>query len=127
MIEASDEVRTAVERLHRANRTNEYILVNPSVLRFSHRTGALVKGEFSSRPEVAEIEGILMYDPSAKQYLGFFPGDPAQDKKTLILPCTNGAKYDKTEEKHPVDSTVTKTYKEHPVNTCTVTETDEEN
>lgn len=122
MIEASDEVRTAVERLHRANRTNEYILVNPSVLRFSHRTGALVEGEFSSRPEVAEIEGILMYDPSAEQYRGFFPGDPAQDKKTLILPCTNGAKYDKTEEKHPVRRAVVFGF-----DTCTVIETDEEN
>lgn len=115
MIKTSDKIRTAVERLHLADETIDYIPVNQSFLRFFCPTGELVKHGISYTPGVDETEGILIYDHQSKQYLGYFPGDPAQHRQTLILPCTNGAQYDMTGQEHPAPAPVEDEY-----GTCTV-------
>lgn len=115
MIKTSDKIRTAVERLHLADKTIDYIPVNQSFLRFSCPTGGLVPHGISYRRGVDEADGILIYDPESRQYLGYFPGDPAQHRQTLILPCTNGAQYDTTGQEHPAPAPVGAEY-----GTCTV-------
>ena len=115
MIKTSDKIRTAVDRLHLADKTIDYIPVNQSFLRFSCPTGELVKHGISYTPGVSEAEGILVYDPESKQYLGHFLGDPVQHRQTLILPCTNGAQYDTTGQEHPAPAPVEAEY-----GTCTI-------
>lgn len=115
MIKTSKEIRTAMERLHLVNKTIEYTPVYPTLLRFARPTGGLVPHGIACRRGVVEAEGILIYDPESKQYLGYFPGDPAQHRQTLILPCTNGAQYDTTGQEHPAPAPV-----ETKHGTCTV-------
>ena len=115
MIRPSDDVKHAMEQLRLANKTVEYTPVYPKLLRFARPTGGLVPHGISCRRGVDEAEGILIYDPKSNQYLGYFPGDPAQEKKTLILPCTNGAAYDTTGQEHPAPVPVEAEY-----GTCTV-------
>ena len=115
MIKTSKEIRTAMERLHLVNKTVEYTPVHPTFLRFTRPTIGLVPHGISCRRGVDEADGILIYDPKSKQYLGYFPGDPAQHRQTLILPCTNGAAYDTTGQEHPAPAPVEDEY-----GTCTV-------
>lgn len=115
MIQPNDNVKHALEQMHLANKTVEYTPVYPTLLRFTRPTCGLVPHGISYRTEVDEAEGILVYDPRSKQYLGCFPGDPAQHRQTLILPCTNGARYDTTGHEHPAPVPVEAEY-----GTCTV-------
>lgn len=115
MIRPSDDVKHAMEQLHLANKTVEYTPVYPTFLRFARPTGGLVPHGISCRRGVDEADGILIYDPGSKQYLGYFPGDPVQHRQTLILPCTNGAQYDTTGQEHPAPAPVEAEY-----GTCTV-------
>lgn len=121
MIKTSKEIRTAMERLYLVDKTIGYIPVYPSLLRFTRPTVGLVPHGISCSHGVDEAEGILLYSPKAKQYLGYFPGDPTEHRKTLILPCTNGTAYDTTGQKHPTPAPVEAEY-----GTCTVAETVEE-
>ena len=114
MIQPSDDVKHAMEQLHLANKTVEYAPVYPKLLRFTRPTVELVPHDISYRRGVDEAEGILIYDPESKQYLGYFPGDPVQHRQTLILPCTNGAQYDTTGQEHPAPAPVGAEY-----GTCT--------
>ena len=104
-----------MERLNLVNKTIEYTPVYPTFLRFTRPTIGLVPHGISCRRGVDEAEGILIYDPKSKQYLGYFPGDPAQHRQTLILPCTNGAAYDTTGQEHPAPAPIEDEY-----GTCTV-------
>lgn len=115
MTQPSDDVKHAMEQLRLANKTIDYTPVYPTFLRFRRPTGGLVPHGISCRRGVDEAEGILIYDPGSKQYLGYFPGDPAQHRQTLILPCTNGAQYDMTGQEHPAPAPVEDEY-----GTCTV-------
>ena len=115
MIKTSKEIRTAMERLHLVDKTVEYTPVYPTLLRFTRPTVELVPHGISCRRGVDEADGILIYDPKSKQYLGYFPGDPAQHRQTLILPCTNGAQYDMTGQEHPAPAPVDAEY-----GTCTI-------
>lgn len=115
MIQPNNNVKHAMEQLRLANKTIDYTPVYPTFLRFARPTGGLVPHGISCRRGVDEAEGILIYDPGSKQYLGYFPGDPVQHRQTLILPCTNGAQYDTTGQKHPAPAPVKAKY-----GTCTV-------
>ena len=115
MIQPNNNVKHAMEQLRLANKTVEYTPVYPTFLRFARPTGGLVPHGISCRRGVDEADGILIYDPRCKQYLGYFPGDPVQHRQTLILPCTNGAQYDTTGQEHPAPAPVEAEY-----GTCTV-------
>lgn len=115
MIQPNNDVKHAMEQLRLANKTIEYTPVYPTSLRFARPTVELVPHGISCRRGVDEADGILIYDPESKQYLGYFPGDPAQHRQTLILPCTNGAQYDMTGQEHPAPAPVEDEY-----GTCTV-------
>lgn len=121
MIQPNDDVKHAMEQLRLANKTVEYTPVYPTLLRFTRPTGGLVPHGISCRRGVDEADGILIYDPKSKQYLGYFPGDPAQHRQTLILPCTNGAQYDTTGREYPAPAPVEAEY-----GTCTIVGTVEE-
>ena len=101
MMRACDKIKNAMEQLYLANKTNDYILVNPSFVKFSCPTDKPVKHGTSNRPGADDTEGILLYDPKTKQYLGYFPEDPVQDRKPSLLPCPNGAERDMTGQEHP--------------------------
>lgn len=115
MIQPSDDVKHAMGQLRLSNKTIEYTPVYPKLLRFARPTVELVPHGISCRRGVDEAEGILIYDPEFKQYLGYFSGDPVQHRQTLILPCTNGAQYDTTGQEHPAPAPVEAEY-----GTCTV-------
>ena len=115
MIQPNNNVKHAMEQLRLANKTIDYTPVYPTFLRFARPTGGLVPHGISCRRGVDEADGILIYDPKSKQYLGYFPGDPVQHRQTLILPCTNGAQYDTTGQEHPAPAPVKAKY-----GTCTV-------
>ena len=115
MIKTSDKIKTAVERLHLADKTIDYIPVNQSFLRFSCPTGELVKHGITYRPGVNDTEGILLYDPKTKQYFGYFPERKPANQTLWLLTCTNGAEYDTTGQEHPAPSPVDADY-----GTCTV-------
>jgi len=115
MIQPNDDVKHAMGQLRLVNKTIDYTPVYPTFLRFRRPTVGLVPHGISCRRGVDEAEGILIYDHQSKQYLGYFPGDPAQHRQTLILPCTNGAQYDMTGQEHPAPAPVEDEY-----GTCTV-------
>lgn len=115
MIQPNDDVKHAMGQLRLANKTIDYTPVYPTCLRFTRPTGGLVHHGISCRRGADEAEGILIYDPESKQYLGYFPGDPVQHRQTLILLCTNGARYDTTGQEHPAPAPVEAEY-----GTCTV-------
>lgn len=121
MIKTSDKIRTAVERLHLADKTIDYIPVNQSFLRFSCPTGELVKHGISYTPGVSEAEGILVYDQKTKQYFGYFPEEKPAGTSLWMLTCTNGAQYDTTGQEHPAPAPVEAEY-----GTCTIVGTVEE-
>ena len=121
MIKTSDKIRTAVERLHLADKTIDYIPVNQSFLRFSCPTGELVKDGISYTPGVDETEGILVYNPKTKQYFGYFPEKKPAGTSLWMLTCTNGAQYDTTGQEHPAPAPVEAEY-----GTCTIVGTVEE-
>ena len=118
---ASKKVRAYMEQLHLMDKTNNYILVNPMLLRFFCPTGELVKHGISYTPGVSEAEGILVYNPDTRQYLGYFPDRKPAGQTLWLLTCTNGAEHDTTGQEHPAPVPA---YSEY--GTCTVIKTVEE-
>lgn len=101
MMRACDKIKNAMEQLYLADKSDDYILVNPSFVQFSCHTDKPVKHGISNRPGADDTEGILLYNPKTKQYLGYFPEDPVQDRKPSLLPCPNGVERDMTGQEHP--------------------------
>ena len=118
---ASKKVRAYMEQLHLMDKTNNYILVNPMLLRFFCPTGELVKHGISYTPGVSEAEGILVYNPKTKQYFGYFPERKPAGQTLWLLTCTNGAEHDTTGQEHPAPVPA---YSEY--GTCTIVGTVEE-
>lgn len=112
---ASKTVSAYMEQLHLMDKTNSYILVNPTILKFSCPTGELVKHGISYTPGVSEAEGILVYDQKTKQYFGYFPDRKPAGTRLWMLTCTNGAQYDTTGQEHPAPAPVEAEY-----GTCTI-------
>lgn len=121
MMRACDKIKNAMEQLYLADKTDDYILVNPSFVKFSCLPDKPVKHGTSNRPGADDAEGILLYDPKTKQYLGYFPEDPVQDRKPSLLPCPNGAERDMTGQEHPAPALA-----EAVDGTCTVVGIDSE-
>lgn len=112
---ASKTVRAYMEQLRLMDKTFSGMLVNPTLLKFSCPTGELVKHSISYTPGVSEAEGILVYDPDTRQYLGYFPDRKPAGTNLWMLTCTNGAAYDTTGQEHPTPAPVGAEY-----GTCTV-------
>lgn len=89
-----DDIKDAMNRLRQANKTKTYILVNRSALKFACHENDLVDRGKSYAPGLSETEGILLYDSDAKQYLGYLVSHESGDQPSVLLPCTNGSKYD---------------------------------